>query len=107
MLLQDLLLMAHVLVHRMLFPCVIVLICVVMLALRYAVSASGNFSATISSRNALAIHIGAISSSATPTSASSSPTSTGGSGTVAVNFAETATTVFGDVRGTIARWTHL
>ncbi|KAF8590666.1 carbohydrate-binding module family 20 protein [Ramaria rubella] len=62
----------------------------------YAVSSTGIFSATISSRNALAIHIGAKSSTATPSSSSSAPTSTGGPGTATVNFAETATTVFGD-----------
>ncbi|KIJ56431.1 carbohydrate-binding module family 20 protein, partial [Sphaerobolus stellatus SS14] len=45
------------------------------------VSSCGTFTATISARNALAIHIGAF-------------TSTGGS--VTVNFAETATTTFGD-----------
>lgn len=64
---------------------------------RYAVSSSGTFSATIAPRGALALHVGAKSSSATPVSSSSSPTSTVGSGGVLVNFAEMATTTPGDV----------
>jgi len=68
------------------------------------VSSSGTFSTTVSARNALAIHIGATTSksSGSPsstvapssTSTASTPVSTGGA--ITVNFAETATTVFGE-----------
>ncbi|KAF8528372.1 glycoside hydrolase [Hysterangium stoloniferum] len=60
----------------------------------YSISSLGTFTAVISPRNALAIHIGAKSSSVTATSATNLPTST--TGLVSVNFAETATTTFGD-----------
>ena len=64
---------------------------------RITVSSSGTFSTTVSARNALAIHTGATTSksSGSPSSTASTPVSTGGA--ITVNFAETATTVFGEV----------
>lgn len=53
----------------------------------------GSFTATIAARDALAIHTGA-----TGPPSNSSPTGGTASGTVTVNFAETATTTFGEVR---------
>ena len=56
---------------------------------RFNVSSSGTFSTTISARNAVAIHIGALGTG------DNTGTSNGGSATVI--FQETATTVFGEV----------
>ncbi|GJJ13001.1 hypothetical protein Clacol_007250 [Clathrus columnatus] len=62
----------------------------------YAVSSTGTFSAVVGPRNAIAIHIGALSSTPTATTATSVPSTTGGLDIVTVNFHETVTTVFGD-----------
>lgn len=71
----------------------------------YSVSSAGAFSATVGPRNALAIHINAMSSTPTATSATATPSTTGGLDLVTVNFWETVTTVYGDnifVAGSIA-----
>ena len=55
--------------------------------------AGGRFTVTISSRDALAVHIAALGTGSGTGGGSTPPTS----GTVSVTFAETATTTFGEV----------
>jgi hypothetical protein len=50
---------------------------------RFVITSDGTFSATITARSAIALHIGALGM---------------GSGTCSVSFSETATTTFGEVR---------
>ena len=70
----------------------------------------GTFTANIAARDAVAIHTGAIGIGSSSGSTSGGGSST--SNTVSVNFAETATTTFGEVRsisikGVFSHWLTL
>ena len=56
-----------------------------MIMYRFDVSSTGTFSMTLPARNAIAIHVNAMGTGS-------------GSSTISVNFQETATTVYGEVR---------
>ena len=69
----------------------VILTSFLLVVFRFTVS-GGSFSATISARDSIAIHTGALG-----TGSGNGSGGGGGSGNVVVNFAETATTTFGEV----------
>lgn len=55
----------------------------------------GSFTVSVGAYDAVAFFVGGKASGASPTTTGSTPAPTGGSGTVVVSFAETATTAYG------------